>query len=199
MKKNRLMLFTVVLLLNIALQLNTQANQAQQSQNLQQTVAELPAEARAALPNLKLAGMGKLTFFGLEVYEASLWVTDGFKPNSFEDHAFAFELHYSRNFTSEAIAKRSIDEMKRLESLDDKQAEQWQASLREVIPNVKKGDRLVGLYRPNNGVAFWNNGKRTGNISDAEFSRQFFGIWLSPKTSQPKLRLALLGKTGNMP
>ena len=40
------------------------------------------------------------------------------------------------------------------------------------------------------------NGKPTGEIRDAEFARLFFGIWLSPKTSEPELRAALLAGLG---
>jgi hypothetical protein len=36
------------------------------------------------------------------------------------------------------------------------------------------------------------NGQPLGEIRDAEFARRFFAIWLSPQTSEPKLRLALL-------
>jgi hypothetical protein len=44
------------------------------------------------------------------------------------------------------------------------------------------------------GVAtrYFVNGKFTGEIRDAEFTRLFFGIWLSPRTSEPRLRQALL-------
>ena len=31
-------------------------------------------------------------------------------------------------------------------------------------------------------------------MRDAEFTRLFFGIWLSPRTSEPRLREALLGR-----
>ena len=30
-------------------------------------------------------------------------------------------------------------------------------------------------------------------LRDADFTRRFFGIWLSPQTSEPKLRQSLLG------
>jgi hypothetical protein len=32
-----------------------------------------------------------------------------------------------------------------------------------------------------------------GDIRDAEFARLFFGIWLSPRSSEPAMRQALLG------
>jgi hypothetical protein len=34
---------------------------------------------------------------------------------------------------------------------------------------------------------------KVGDIADAEFARLFFGIWLSPRTSAPALRQALMG------
>ena len=34
--------------------------------------------------------------------------------------------------------------------------------------------------------------RRLGEIADDAFSRRFFGIWLSPKTSQPRMRASLL-------
>jgi hypothetical protein len=42
--------------------------------------------------------------------------------------------------------------------------------------------------------ASYFNGKPTAAINDKAFARLFFGIWLSPKTSAPGLRNALIGK-----
>jgi Chalcone isomerase-like len=152
----------------------------------------LPPEVASTLPNTEFAGKGKLTFFGLEVYESSLWVAPNFKGLAFENHPFALELHYLRNFTAVDIAKRSLDEMQGIESVTEQKAAQWIKAMGEIFPNVKKGDRLIGVHQPGGGATFWHNGKRSGEIRDAEFSRRFFAIWLSPKTSEPKLRKALL-------
>jgi Chalcone isomerase-like len=155
--------------------------------------AKLPQEINAALTPVQFSGTGKLTFFGLHVYDASLWVSPGFKANDFEDHAFALDLHYFRSFSGDKIARRSLEEMQRLEKIPEPTAELWLTTLSDVLPDIKKGDRLVGVHKPGTGVSFWHNGKRSGEIRDAEFSKQFFAIWLSPKTSEPKLRKALLG------
>lgn len=155
--------------------------------------AKLPQEIKATLAPAQFTGTGKLSFFGLNVYEANLWVSSGFKADDFEDHAFALDLHYLRSFTAEKIAKRSIEEMQRLEKIPESKAELWLSTLSDVLPEIKKGDRLIGLHKPGTGVSFWHNGKRSGEIRDAEFSKQFFAIWLSPKTTDPKLRKALLG------
>lgn len=164
----------------------TYANQSPES--------ALPTELANSLPAAELIGKGKLTFFGLEVYESTLWAAPNFKALVFENHSFALELHYLRNFTSADIAKRSIEEMQRIEPVPEQKVVLWVKTLSEAFPNVKKGDRIVGVHKPGFGVTFWHNGKRSGEIRDTDFSRQFFGIWLSPKTSEPKLRLALLGK-----
>ena len=156
--------------------------------------AKLPQEINSALTPAQFSGTGKLTFYGLNVYEASLWVSVGFKPNDFGDHALVLDLHYLRSFTAVDIAKRSLEEMQRIEPVPEQKAAQWLKALNEAFPNIKKGDHLIGLHTPGSGATFWHNGKRSGEIKDAEFSRQFFAIWLSPKTSEPKLRQALLGK-----
>jgi hypothetical protein len=38
-------------------------------------------------------------------------------------------------------------------------------------------------------------GRVVGEVPDAEFSRLFFGIWLSPQTSEPGLRQQLIAAT----
>jgi hypothetical protein len=43
-------------------------------------------------------------------------------------------------------------------------------------------------------VRFFVNGRLGGELRDTEFARFFFGIWLSPQTSEPSLRQALLGQ-----
>ena len=159
----------------------------------QTTLPVLPPDVAVSVPQAEFAGKGKLTFFGLEVYESSLWVAPNFKGLDFEKHNFALELHYLRNFTAVDIAKRSLEEMHRIEQVPEQKAMQWTQTLTKLLPNVKKGDRLIGTHKPGAGLTFWLNGKSIGEIRDAEFSRQFFAIWLSPKTSEPKLRMALLG------
>lgn len=149
-------------------------------------------ELRELLPQHRFSGKSRLTVWGFEVYDASLWVTPGFKADKLTAQPFALELAYLRDFTNADIAKRSIVEMRRSATISDAQAEAWTADILRVIPNVKKGDRILGVYRPGTGATFLVNGKPAGEILDLELARLFFGIWLSPTTSEPKLRSALL-------
>jgi hypothetical protein len=51
---------------------------------------------------------------------------------------------------------------------------------------------LLGLYQPGAGAVFSMGGKVVGEVADAAFAKLFFGIWLSPQTSEPALRTALI-------
>ena len=155
-------------------------------------VAVVRPELRDALPQSQLIGKGRLTIWGFQVYDARLWAPAGFVAGSYASQPLALELAYLRDFAAKDVAERSLKEMQRSQAISEAQAARWRAELLRVIPNVSRGDRIMGLHRPGLGAAFWVNGKTSGEIRDAEFARLFFGIWLSPQTSEPKLRDALL-------
>ena len=160
------------------------------------TVASQPGDLRpelgGALPKAQKIGTGRLTVWGFQVYDARLWAQPGFRAANFDRMPLALELSYLRAFKAEEVAERSIKEMRRSRPVSDAQASRWMANLLRVIPDVRIGDRVMGVHQPGVGAAFWVNGKNTGEVLDAEFAKLFFGIWLSPNTSEPKLRDALL-------
>jgi len=149
-------------------------------------------EVKLALPQAQLVGKTRLTVFGFQVYDARLWAAPDFVASSFSSQPMALELTYLRDFKALDIAERSIKEMRRSASISDAQEARWLAELQRVVPDVKKGDRILGIHLPGAGADFWVNGKAAGNIADPEFARLFFGIWLSPKTSEPQMRSRLL-------
>ena len=139
------------------------------------------------------AGSGELRFLGLSIYQARLWVSPRFDASDFGAHPLALELKYQRAFSAQSIAKRSLEEMRRIGPFTEVQAARWQQALQAALPDIQPGDRLVGLYRPGTGATFQLHGRTVGTVADTAFARLFFGVWLSPLTSQPKLRAALLG------
>ena len=149
-------------------------------------------ELAGALPEHRLLGTARLTAYGFKVYDSRLWVAPGFTGENFANQAFGLELDYLRDFKNDAIVERSLTEMRRFGAFTTEQAGNWRTAMLRIIPDVKKGDRIVGINVPGEGATFWVNGQRVGDIADAEFARLFFSIWLSPKTSQPKMRSSLL-------
>ena len=153
---------------------------------------DVRSELRELLPQNRLVGKGRLTVFGFQVYDARLWAAPGFKADDLAAQPFALELTYLREFENTDIARRSIAEMRRTAAISDAQAAGWTREMLRVIASVKPGDRIMGVHLPGVGASFLFNGQPSGEIRDAEFAQRFFGIWLSPGTSEPKLRGALL-------
>lgn len=152
-----------------------------------------PPELGSALPGARLQGSGRLRFFGLRVYAARLWVSEGFEADEFARHALALELEYERELVGKLIAERSLTEMRKVGDIPAAKAPVWLAAMEQAFPDVRAGDRITGLYRPDEGMRFFINGQSGREIRDAEFARLFVGIWLSPRSSEPALRRALLG------
>ena len=134
----------------------------------------------------------RLRVWGFEVYDARLWTPATFRHSQYPQHPFALELQYLRRLEGAAIASRSIDEMRRVGSFTEAQAQRWLAAMRELFPNVGAGERITGVNLPGEGAEFWVNGQRVGVLKDVAFARLFFGIWLHERTSEPKMRSQLL-------
>jgi hypothetical protein len=157
----------------------------------------LPGEVARLLPGALLIGEGRLRYLGLHVYDIRLWAPNEQVARSPELKPLALELEYARALGGKAIAERSLKEMQGLDSVDATQAQRWLAQMQRIFPDVKAGDRITGVQQPGEAALFFVNGDARGEVRDAEFVRLFFGIWLSPRTSQPRLREALLGTRGN--
>jgi hypothetical protein len=153
-----------------------------------------PADVRTELPDARRAGALRFTVWGFDVYDASLWVTPGFRADNWSQRPLALELRYLRSFDGGEIAQRSLDEMRRVAPMSDAQNAQWLSDMKTAFPDVKKGDRMVGIYEPGTGARFFHNGAPTKVVADAQFAQRFFAIWLGPKTSEPAMREALLGQ-----
>lgn len=151
----------------------------------------VPAEVSAELPGAHLRGSGHMNFLLLHVYDIRLWVGDGFAD--YAKSPLALEIEYARTLYGQLIAERSLAEMKRSGDIADDKAQRWLDAMRKTFPDVNKGDRITGMHQPDVAARFFVNGGFKGEIRDAEFARRFFGIWLSPKTSEPGLRDSLLG------
>ena len=153
------------------------------------------AWAHPQLPGSRLQGEATLHYFGLRVYHARLWTLPDFRTTQPVEQPMVLELEYLRDFKGQAIAERSLQEMQRTAPIPEAQARRWLAEMQRIFPDVKAGDRISGQHLPDQGVRFSHNGRPRGLVDDPDFARLFFGIWLSPGTSEPGMRVALLGLT----
>ena len=153
----------------------------------------LPDALRGEVPGLRQWGSGEMSWFGFSLYRATLWVA-GESPES-PAATTALQLDYRCDIPRERLVQTSLDEMRRL-GADAAQLEFWEADLRRVFPDVKEGETIVGVHYPGRGAKFFHQGQVTGQVSDAEFARRFFAIWLDPASRSPSLRAALLKRPG---
>jgi Chalcone isomerase-like len=156
-----------------------------------------PKPIAQALDQARKLGQSRLVVFGFNIYDAKLWAEPDFVPANYSRSDFALEIRYLRNFSGSSLAERSLKEMRNLATVSDAQAQSWLEQMRTTFPDVKKGDQLIGIHRVDGTSSFVMNGKPIGDVRDAEFNRLFFGIWLSSKSSEPKMRRELIGAAGS--
>ena len=160
--------------------------------------AVAPAASAGSTPwgGWRTAGMGVYTYWGFDVYEATLRIDPAWSrawdDGALTQAAYALELRYLRDFRGADIARRSIDEMQRLGPIDEAQSNAWLQGMRAAFPDVVRGDSLTGLHLPGQGARFFHNDQPCGDIPDEAYARRFFGIWLSGATTAPALRTRLL-------
>lgn len=149
-----------------------------------------PSEINGVVNTPAPYGTASLTWLFLTAYDASLW-TDA--PVWSMDTTFALTITYRMSFTREELVERTLEEMQRVSpGLQRATLTGFGASLRRAFQNVDSGDRITALLVPGAPVRFFHNGKPTHQIDGADFAEAFFGIWLSPRTSEPDVRAGLL-------
>jgi hypothetical protein len=151
--------------------------------------AELPAAVGNAHPGLKPLGEGRLTVLLFDVYDATLYVTG---TSWSQAQLFALDLRYLRSLSGKDIAARSVTEIKGQGFADATKLQRWGEEMARIFPDIKAGDRIVGVSLPGGGARFYNDQRMLGAVIDPEFSEAFFAIWLGDRTSEPGLRRKLL-------
>lgn len=141
------------------------------------------------LPGARVSGQGKFTWFGMKIYDASLWVGEaGYAAGA----PFALELRYARSLSGVRIADASADQMEKTGAGTAAQRALWLGKMRAIFPDVKEGSRITGVFLPGGAVRFHLDASVLGTISEPGFAQAFAGIWLGPRTTAPQLREALL-------
>lgn len=154
------------------------------------TARELPPALRAHAPQLVLHGSADMRHFGFRIYTVRLWTTS---PGFDADTPFALDIEYALDIDASALVDTSIAEIRQQGRRDEAQLAQWARDMREVFPDVRKGDRLIGLAVPGVEARFYSSQGYIASIRDPAFVDAFFGIWLRADTSAPKVRARLLG------
>ncbi len=144
------------------------------------------------IPNAAVVGHGVLTYAFWDVYKATLYAPGG---NWRANKPQALLIKYKLSIKGKDIANRSVQEMRKQGFTDEVKLAEWNAQMKNIFPDVKNGSVLSAIYTPGRYTAFYSGDTLIGKVKGDLFGQKFFGIWLNEKTSEPALRLALLGRT----
>lgn len=141
--------------------------------------------------NWTLIGEARLKVMFWDVYTSRLYSRDG----QYSDHQrpIKLEIQYLRAIKAHALIESTRKEWARL-GFSHPHQQQWLKQLTSIWPDIQPYDVLAIQLDKNQQSVFLFNGLEVGQITDPDFGRHFLDIWLSPNTSQPQLRLALLGE-----
>ena len=149
----------------------------------------LPPQVVSKAPEMHPFGKGRHSWWGVEVYEATLWIA-GSQWSAADPHAI--DLEPKRAVTSAALVKVAIDEMRSLKLGDERQLKAWQAEMNRVIPSVKAGDQVVIFCSDANHTLIFLNDSGNGEIDDPSFCPAVMSVWLHPQTRHQAMRKSLL-------
>lgn len=142
------------------------------------------------VPDSQKVGSGRLSFLIWDVYDAALYA-----PNKIyqSNQPFALKLSYLIDLKGKDIARRSVEEMQKQGFVDELQLRKWQEAMEEIFPDVKEGNTITGIRDEQGHALFYLDNKFIGSVNEENFTNKFFAIWLDQKTSEPGLRVKLLG------
>ena len=146
--------------------------------------------ASADIDPMKLVGEARLQVLFWSIYDSRLYTADGsYEPG---ERPVRLEIQYLRDIDADDLVSRTALEWEQQGVEHDRQS-QWLEAMTTLWPDIRKNDTLTLELEENDRSTFYFNGQRLGSVEDTDFGRHFLDIWLSPETSQPELRLALIG------
>ncbi|MBA6265316.1 chalcone isomerase family protein [Colwellia sp. Bg11-12] len=137
--------------------------------------------------------IGETTFSILfwDLYKSKLLTTTGTYPIQTDRDKLLYQINYLTGISSKDLVNRTVEQWQHL-GVEPELYAVYLPILLKIWPDIEEGDSL-SLYVNNNKSVFYFNNNLIGEINQPEFSQLFLDIWLSEKTSEPKLRLELLG------
>lgn len=148
--------------------------------------------AQAMPDNVKLVGQGQFSYLFWDLYQAQLYTADGNWRGYQQSAPLVLKLTYQRDISKADFIEATVDQWKHLQGKVSAQHQDWAKQLDTLWTDVKKGDQLSCVLLADGTVQFYFNDKLLGDVTDPAFGPAFLDIWLSEKTSAPKLRKQLL-------
>ncbi|RXJ74672.1 hypothetical protein CS022_03205 [Veronia nyctiphanis] len=145
--------------------------------------------------NWQTVGSATLSWGFWTIYDSMLATPDGRYESL--GGPLSLSITYRRDIDGEDLLEATGDQWEHL-GYEPSAIDSWLKALDGVFPDVVKGDQLIYTLNAGKGTFYFRSKdedlRQVGAISDPGMANAFAAIWLSPKTSYPKHRLALIGQ-----
>ncbi len=151
--------------------------------------SELPEPLKAVRPQLVSVGSATLRWFGIHVYDMSLYTTDQkYTPES----TAVLSILYHISIKHRRLQDTTLEEWQRMNKGTPEQQEAWIQQLDAMWPDIKSGESLSAYRQSEGPTQFYFGDRLLGEVADPEFGPAFFAIWLDADCRYPKLRDKIL-------
>jgi hypothetical protein len=158
--------------------------------------ASLQAIDQASQPSPLKVGEARLSKLLWDIYDSRLYTPNGVY-NGIEP-GLVLEIAYLRKIPSKQLLDATRKEWRAMSLYDKAASEAWLQQLRNIWPDVIKGDVIRLEVGPQLGSHFLYNGRPIGSLREAEFTHRFLAIWLSPQSRYSELQQQLTGAQKNL-
>tara|TARA_R110001583_G_scaffold191_5_gene1831 strand:+ start:628 stop:1188 length:561 start_codon:yes stop_codon:yes gene_type:complete len=184
---HKLLIYLTILMLSLT---KVNAASLDKTMNWESTLQEVMKEQT-------FKRLGKATFSVLfwDLYKSELLTSSGTYPMQSKNEKLIYKIQYLKAVSAKDLVEYTVEQWQHLEIKPHK----YQAfipKISDIWPDLKVGDSLA-LVMSHQKSAFYFNDNLVGSIEDPMFGPLFIDIWLSEKTSEPKLRQQLLGSLIN--
>lgn len=153
---------------------------------------EKPATSPSQMLDLPIVGQGRFDYLFWHIYNAQLQTVDGKFLDYQQSAPLVLSLTYQRDITKADFIDATLEQWQHQHGEIQARHRQWALLLNDIWQDVKTADTLSCQRLANAEVQFFLNSAYIGTIQDEAFADEFLDIWLSEKTSAPKLRKQLL-------
>jgi hypothetical protein len=157
----------------------------------------LPKNLNTMLDTRNFVSIGETTFSILfwDLYKSQLLTTSGKYPIDIKKDDLIMDIRYLADISSDDLIERTIEQWQYL-GIAPENYQGYLPELKAIWPDITDGDSLSLLIYQGRSVFYYNQ-QYVGVINEPKFGQIFLAIWLSEKTSEPSLRLELLGSITN--
>lgn len=134
-------------------------------------------------------GEGEMSYLFWDLYKAE-YFTD--QPRDTGEQTSALRITYYKSISKQALIEATEDQWREL-GYKPMDILIWIEPLKQIWPDVAKGDQLTFVQLANGTGEFYLADRAIGRTENNGFASAFLSIWLSEKTSEPELRKQLLG------